>query len=163
MIVPITGNITYSITLDPTVWIFDDRKVEFDKAFDTVLDQPDEDEDLERTSKRWDRAVSQQHINPPINKSISKLEGEKILKGTYVMPIEVFVNHAEAKADAKTASLIIEGNDDVTISLDQLRNAYLLFAVDGQPLKENGPVHLYHKDGSNRDNPITSIKKIVIN
>ncbi|ASN05889.1 hypothetical protein [Virgibacillus necropolis] len=163
MIVPIIGNITYSITLDPTVWIFDDRKIEFEKAFDNVSNQLDEDDELENASKRWNRAVYQQNINPPINKSISKLEGKKILEGSYVMPIATFVAHAEAKDDAKTATLVVETGEDVTISLNELNNSYLLFAVDGKPLKEDGPVHLYHQDGSNKDNPIKYIKKIVIN
>ncbi|MDY0408070.1 hypothetical protein [Paracerasibacillus soli] len=33
MIVQLTGNITYPITLDPTVWIFDDRKIKLEEAF----------------------------------------------------------------------------------------------------------------------------------
>ncbi|WP_404452469.1 hypothetical protein LG329_19095 [Virgibacillus necropolis] len=163
MIVPIIGNVTYSITLDPTVWIFDDRKIELDKAFDHITNQPDEDDEIEKASKRWDREVYQQNINPPINKSISKFEGEKILKGSYVMPISNFVEHAEAKNDAKTATLIVEDGENVTISLKELNNSYLLFAIDGKPLKEGGPVHFYHMDGSNKDNPIKSIKKIEIN
>ncbi|WP_430786182.1 hypothetical protein VBD025_13135 [Virgibacillus flavescens] len=167
MIVPIIGNVNYSITLDPTVWIFDDRKIEFKKAFDlvpetAVADEEDNDE-LKKASSRWNREVYQQNINPPINKSISKMEGKKILEGTYVMPIEKFVSHAEPKADAKSATLVLGDGDDVTISLAELHDSYLLFAVDGKPLKENGPVHLYRKDGSNKENPITSINKIIIN
>ncbi|MFZ3580486.1 hypothetical protein [Virgibacillus sp. DJP39] len=163
MIVPIIGNVTYSITLDPTVWIFDDRKIEFDKAFTGSIDIPVEENVSEEADKRWNRAINKEHIKPPVNKSISKFEGEKILKGTYVMPIEDFVNHAEAKTNAKTATLIVENGVDVTISLEELRNAYLLFAVDGKPVKKNGPVHFYHKDGSNKDNPIESVNKIVVN
>lgn len=163
MIVPISGNVTYSITLDPTVWIFDDRKIEFEKAFDLISEQTVEEDDLEKASKRWNREVYQQNINPPINKSISKFEREKILKGSYVMPINEFVAHAEPKKEATTATLQVGDGEDVTISLDQLNHAYLLFAVDGKPLKEAGPVHLYFKDGSNKENPVKSINKIIIN
>lgn len=163
MIVPISGNVTYAITLDPTVWIFDDRKIEFESAFDHITEHQDEEDEIEKASKRWDREVYQQEINPPINKSISKFEREKILKGSYVMPIEEFIRHAEAKSDAETATLIVEDGEDVTVSLEELKNSYLLFAIDGKPLKEAGPVHFYHKDGSNRDNPVKSLKKIVIN
>lgn len=163
MIVPIIGNVTYSITLDPTVWIFDDRKVELEKAFENIPEETVEVDELEQASNRWNRAVNQQYIKPPVNKSISKLEGEKILKGSYVMPIKDFVEHAEAKEDAKTATLLVEDGEDVTISLEELKNSYLLFALNGKTLKEGGPVHFYHKDGSNRDNPVKSIQKIVVN
>ena len=32
------------------------------------------------------------------------------------------------------------------------------FSKDGKPLKENGPVHIFFKDGSNRENPITDVR-----
>lgn len=163
MIVPLIGNVTYPITLDPTVWIFDDRKVEFDKAFDNISEKLSDDDELAKASSRWDRAVSESNSKPPVNRSISKLEGQKVLKGTYVMPIKEFVEHSEANADAKTATLIVENNEDVTITLEELKNSYLLFALNGKTLKDDGPVHFYHKDGSNKDNPIKSVQKIVIN
>lgn len=163
MIVPIIGNVTYSITLDPTVWIFDDRKVEFEKAFEITQGEISDEDELEEASNRWDRAVYEPNSKPPVNRSISKLEGEKILKGTYVMPIKDFITHSEIKKNAKNATLIVSEGEDITISLEELSNSYLLFAVDGKPLKEDGPVHFYHKDGSNRDNPIKSVKKIMVN
>ncbi|WP_077325937.1 hypothetical protein [Virgibacillus siamensis] len=163
MIVPILGNVTYKITLDPTVWIFDDRKVLFEEAF---LDEKEKDntkeEELKQASERWDRAVYQQKINPPINQSISRFEREKILVNSYVMPIKDFVEYAESGNDATDVTLKTK-HGDVEITLDQLLNCYLLFAIDGKPVKTDGPVHLFFKDGSNKDNPITGIEKIIIN
>ncbi|WP_099157956.1 hypothetical protein [Virgibacillus ndiopensis] len=162
MIVPIIGNVTYSITLDPTVWIFDDRKILLEEAFSGVTEKNEEaDEELEKASQRWDRAVYQQKINPPVNRSISRLEGEKILTNSYVMPINDFINHAEINKVAQKATLVTE-HGDVDISLEELKNSYFLFAIEGKPIKDNGPVHVYYKDGSNKDNPITGVHKIVI-
>lgn len=163
MIVPIIGNVTYSITLDPTIWIFDDRKVDFDKAFEVKPDDTNEEDELEKAANRWNRAVYEPHSKPPVNRSISRLEDEKILQGTFVMPIEDFITHSEIKSDAINASLIVADGEDVTISLGELRNSYLLFARDGKPLTEDGPVHFYHKDGSNRDTPVKFVKKIKVN
>ncbi|MGP4106852.1 hypothetical protein [Virgibacillus sp. L01] len=163
MIVPITGNVTYSITLDPTVWIFDDRKILLDEAFSKKEnEQQVEDNELENASKRWNRAVYQQKINPPVNKSISRFEREKILVNSYVMPINEFVDHAEIKENATDVTLVTNKGEE-HISLEALQNCYLLFALEGKPLKEEGPVHLFYKDGSNKDNPITGIEKIIIN
>lgn len=33
MIVQLKGNVQFPITLDPTVWIFDDRKIKLEEAF----------------------------------------------------------------------------------------------------------------------------------
>ncbi|HLR41014.1 MAG TPA: hypothetical protein VK091_05015 [Virgibacillus sp.] len=160
MIVPLIGNVTYSITLDPTVWIFDDRKILLDDAFSEKKMEDEKADGEKEAAERWNRALYQQ-IKPPVNKSISRFEGEKILKNSYVMPIHDFINHAEVKSDAKHATLVTK-NDDITVSLDELKNCYLLFAVNGKPLKEDGPVHFYYKNGSNKDNPIKEVQKIIV-
>lgn len=162
MIVPITGNVAYTITLDPTVWIFDDRKILFDDAFTQTENKVrEQDDELKKASERWSREVHQQKINPPVNRSISKFEREKILKSSYVMPIKNFLAHAEVKDDAKEA-ILNTTSKDVKISLEQLNDSLLLFAVNGKPLKDDGPVHLYFKDESNKENPIKEIQKIII-
>ncbi|WP_284140938.1 hypothetical protein [Virgibacillus sp. LDC-1] len=161
MIVPITGKVTYPITLDPTVWIFDDRKIILEDAFLTQASSPDTTNELEKAAKRWDRELQQDVVKPPVNQSINKFEREKILTHSYVMPITDFLNHAEIKADAKNARLeTLQG--DVVLSISDLQKSYLLFAMNGKPLKEDGPVHLMYRDGSNKNNPITGVKKIVI-
>jgi len=161
MIIPITGNVTYPITLDPTVWIFDDRKIEFDKAFQQTSEAKEDDE-LKRASERFNREVYQQTAKPPVNRSIKKFEREKILQSTYVMPLGDFVANAEVKPEAKNVSLVTK-EDEVIISVPELEQSYFLFARDGKPLKDDGPVHLYFQDGSNKDNPIKNITKIIIN
>ncbi|HLR66022.1 hypothetical protein [Virgibacillus alimentarius] len=164
MIIQLTGNVTYPITLDPTVWIFDDRKILLEDAFSknkTDIESVEADE-LEKAAERWSREIYQQKIKPPINKSISRLEGKKILTNSYVMPINDFINHAEVKPDAKNATLVTK-NEEVNISLDELRNCYLMFAYNGKPLKEDGPVYFYYGDGSNKDAPIKEVQKIIVN
>ncbi|RDW18433.1 hypothetical protein CWR48_12750 [Oceanobacillus arenosus] len=160
MIIPIIGNVIFPITLDPTVWIFDDRKIKIEEAFSNSTKLPDTNDELEKASQRWERA-----INPPVNQGISRVEGEEILKHSYVMPIEDFIRNAEIKLDAINATLVIGENvqDNITISLEDLENCYLQFAMNGKPLKDDGPVYFYYHDGSNKDNPIKNVKKIIVN
>lgn len=160
MIIPITGNVQYNITMDPTVWIFDDRKIVLEEAFDKNNNQLSEDDHLENVAKRWNSDISP-HSKPPVNRSISRLEGKKILTQSYVMPIRDFIEHAEINSDAKKA-IIGTKNGDVTISIEDLQQSYLLFAIDGKPLKDDGPAHIIYKDGSNKDNPIKAVQKITI-
>ena len=56
MIIPLTGNVRFSITLDPSVWIFDDRKIQFEEAFTKDRkEEKDETEDLKNTARLWDQ------------------------------------------------------------------------------------------------------------
>lgn len=163
MIVPITGNVAYNITLDPTVWIFDERKVLLEEAFLDKSNTDHAEDEFKEVSERWERAIhpDKQTIYEPVNKGISRNEREKILQSTYVMPIKEFIDKAEIKDNAKEAVLITNSGEQ-TITLDELTNSYFLFAVEGKPLREDGPVYLLFRDGSNKDNPIKGIQKIII-
>lgn len=163
MIVQLVGNVNYNITLDPTVWIFDDRKILLEDAFIQQKEKISHaEDDLEKAANRFNREVYRASVKPPVNKSITRFEREKILKNSYVMPLQEFLFHAEVKADSKDATLTTV-NGPVDISLGKLQDCYLLFAIKGKPITENGPVHLFFKDGSNKENPITGIQKITIN
>ncbi|WP_068672511.1 hypothetical protein [Oceanobacillus sp. Castelsardo] len=165
MIVPIIGNVTYSITLDPTVWIFDERKILLDKAFTKNIKS---DEDFSKTKKlaeRYNREVFQSNAKvPPVNKGLTKKEGEEILKNSYVMPLYDFIKNAEIKDSAKSATFLSGDNQElITIDINQLLNGYFLFAINGKPIKEDGPVHFFYGDGINKNDPIKNINKIKIN
>ncbi|HEY4602379.1 MAG TPA: hypothetical protein VIG73_14020 [Cerasibacillus sp.] len=163
MIIPITGSVTYPITLDSSVWIFDDRKILLDEALRGVEQMGEsEEEKLKRTVRGYDNDwYHHEHIKPPVNKSLSKKEREEALRHSWVMPLHHFIEYAEVKRDATEAELVTD-DGSVDIPLSKLQKSYLLFAVDGKPVPEKGPVHLYYKDGSNKDNPIQGIKKIII-
>lgn len=164
MIIRLIGNVKYPLTLDPTVWIFDDRKIPLEEAFTTKNKSTvSEEEEWKKTSQAWDKEIYQQKIKPPVNKSISRMEGKKILEGTFVMPIKDFLSTAEPDFNAQTATLLNEDGLSVSITLNELEDSLLLFAKDGKPVREEGPVHLYFQDGSNKDQPIRGISKIEIN
>src|SRR5699024_5296243 len=104
---------------------------------------------------------AQKKIKPPVNKSLRRYDRNELLSESYVMPIEPFIEHTEVEIDAKEA-LLHTNNGEVILSLEQLTDSFLLFSKDGKPLKEDGPVHLYFADGSNKDEPIKGITTIEI-
>lgn len=159
MIIQLSGNVKFKITLDASVWIFDDRKIVFDNAFTDKQEEEEPVDELKKAAERFNLEVYQQKIKPPVNKSINKFEREQILTQTYVMPINEFINNAEVGSNVTKVSLTTT-NGPEEISLAQLKSSYLLFSVEGKPIKEDGPVHLYFGDGSNIDNPIKGISKI---
>lgn len=160
MIVQLKGKVNYPITLDPTVWIFDDRKIILEEAF---ISKPaaEEVDTLARAAENFNQELFQRSVRPPVNKSINRFEREKILVNSYVMPLIDFINHAEVHPDATSVILKTE-SDDVIISLEQLREALVLFSINGKPLTEDGPIHLFFGDGSNEADPIKHVKEIII-
>lgn len=162
MIIQFSGKVKYPITLDASVWIFDDRKLTLDEAFSDNSQEKEPVDELKKTAERFSVEVYQQKIKPPVNKSINKYEREQILVNTYVMPIYDFVENAEVDSDV-TEAILTTTNGPVEVPIDKFKSSLLLFSENGKPVKEDGPVHLYFDDASNKDNPIKGISKITFN
>lgn len=162
MIIQLKGKVKFPITLDSSVWIFDDRKITFDDAFSSnkeQVGQEKEEEKEEQLREMYSLQQYQQKIKPPVNKSLTRDEREKIFKNTYVMPLKPFVENAEIDPSA-TVAILHTDEEDVIVPLETFKSSYLLFAINGKPLKEGGPVHLYFEDGSNKEDPIKGFNKI---
>lgn len=157
-IILLTGKVKYTITLDPSVWIFDDRRKDLETIFHDKEEKKDELEEYKKSvSKHWDREIMEGAIYPPTLKTEKKYEKEKMITGTFCMPLKPFLNNAQVLKDAQ--HLIIETLDgEVEIPLVTAEEMLLGFSKEGKPLKEDGPVHAYYGDGSNADNPIKNVK-----
>ncbi|MFP7494212.1 hypothetical protein SFC66_10530 [Terribacillus saccharophilus] len=153
MVITLKGKVDFPLTLDPSVWIFDDRKVLFENAFKESEAVPAVEE------KHWDRSVYQQKMKPPINKSLTKEERKRALENSYVMPIADFLATAAIQEDASHAVLITEQGEEV-VPLDELEASMFLFAIDGRSIKESGPAHCYLP--SRKETPIKAIRQIKI-
>ncbi len=161
-IIPITGKVKFSITLDPGVWIFDDRKVDLHTYFSGQKEeQPQEEDEIKKISAYWDREIQEGAVLPPTLKTEKTFAKEKIITGTFAMPLAPFLRNAEALPEATTLTIVTE-NGEVTIPLEQAYEAILGFSKDGKPLKEDGPVHFYFGNGSNRHKPITHVRRFII-
>src|SRR5690625_3607691 len=141
MIVQLKGKVKYPITLDPSVWIFDDRKIVLQDAFEKKLEN-DEQDDAVKTAQMFDQELYfNTKIRPPVNRSLKRFDREKVLSESYVMPLKDFIEHAAIENDATVARLITN-DEDIIISLEQLKHSVALFSIQGKQLKEDGPIHL---------------------
>lgn len=161
MIIQLKGEVQYPITIDPSVWIFDDRKIILEQAFANTakhetISKPEKMEQLFNQE-----IYAQKSIRPPVNKSIEKYERKQLDTESFVMPIHDFLENARPLQGTKHA-VLKTATDDTILTLEQLRDALLLFSKKGKPLAEDGPVHLYFGDGSNQNNPIKGITSISI-
>jgi hypothetical protein len=161
-IIIISGETKFSITLDPGVWIFDDRKIELTTFFSK---QQEVTSDLEAytkaVSKHWDREIIEGAVYPPTLKTEKKYEKEKVMTGTFGIPFKPFLTNAEPKPHAK--KLIIKtAKDEHEIPLDIAEDLILAFSDAGKPLTCDGPVHVYFRDGSNKQNPIKNVREFIV-
>lgn len=159
-IILLTGNVKYQLTLDPGVWIFDDRRIDLNTYF---IEKPEEKNELEEytkeVSKHWDREIMEGAIYPPTLKSEKKFEKEKVLTGTFGVPFKPFLANAEPFDGAKL--LVIETTEgEVELPLTEAYDLIFKFSDNGSPLKEDGPIHILYKDGSNQENPIRNVKAL---
>ncbi len=162
MIIRFTGKVDYPITLDPTVWIFDDRKKELEDFFEKSLEEKDELEEYTKAiSKHWSREIQEGATYPPTLKSEKKYEKQRLLSSTFGIPLKPFIQNASPQEGAQT--FIIEtDNDSVSFPLQTAMDFILCFSNKGKPLTEDGPVHVYFKDGTNQEKPIKNVKSFII-
>ncbi|PAE43338.1 hypothetical protein [Bacillus sp. 7884-1] len=161
-IIVLSGKVKYTITLDPTVWIFDDRKVDLTTYFSTSFENKNELEEYTKSvSKHWDREIMEGAVYPPTLKTEKKYEKEKVLTGSFGIPILPFLKNAELVEDAVALTIKTTASEH-EISLDKAKDLILGFSNGGKPLSEDGPVHVYFGDGSNLLDPIKNIREFII-
>jgi hypothetical protein len=161
-IIQLEGNVEYPITIDPSVWIFDDRRIDLlTHTFGNIEPLDDLEEYTKAISKHWDREISEGAIQPPTISTEKKFEKQKMIVGTFGIPFRSFLQNSAPNLEA--SSLIIKSlNDETEISLDQAYDLILGFSHNGNPLREDGPVHVYFGDGSNRVHPIKNIRAFIV-
>lgn len=156
-IIMLEGKVDFKITLDPGVWIFDDRKVDLTTYFTTTHTEVDELEEYTKSvSKHWDREIQEGAIYPPTLKTETKFKKEQILKGTFGIPFRYFIKNAGPLQGSSTL-LIETKNGEIKVPLEKANDSILGFSKEGKPLREDGPIHFYFGDGSNHQEPIKDI------
>jgi hypothetical protein len=157
-IISIIGKVKYSITLDPSVWIFDERKLELTAFFDEKKNRVNDLEEYTKSiSQHWDREIIEGAAVPSVDHNEKKFVKELLLTGTFGIRFEPFLQNAEPYEEAKT--VVIESIDNkYSIPIEDAKELILCFSKVGKPLKEDGPIHVYFSDGSNKDQPIKNIR-----
>lgn len=160
-IIPIKGLVTYSITLDPTVWIFDDRRLDLKTYFTEEAKEDDGDlKYLLDMGKHWSREIMEGATFPPTLKTERKFDRQGMKTGTFGMELKYFLDNAQIKEGATKVVFECDGGEEHAFPIDDAYTFIFKYSEDGKPLLEDGPVHLLFKDGSNVDDPIKNIRSI---
>ncbi|SDG93526.1 hypothetical protein SAMN05192534_10163 [Alteribacillus persepolensis] len=160
-IVMIHGNVNHTITLDPTVWIFDDRKIDLTVWTGEENRKHEEMEEYKKAiSKQWDKELTEGAQIPKRNQTNRiRSKKEELINGTFGIPFQSFLENAKPHENASKVVVETAGENhtDHIVSLDDAYRFVVGFAQDGKPLEETGPIHIYFGDGSNKENPITHV------
>ncbi|MGG1443718.1 hypothetical protein ABE354_17045 [Brevibacillus laterosporus] len=141
-VIVVKGAVEFPITIDPSVWVFDDRKFELS----TYMEQ--DNLELQETQKyirgaalHWEKEMKEGSTPPSQRKSL--VEERKVLEGDYAIKFAPFLENAKPYANAMTLRIHREQEDYVDVSLKKSKQIILQFSKDGRPIREKGPVFLY--------------------
>ncbi len=160
-IIPIKGKVKFNVTLDPGVWIFDDRRIDLNTFFtEKQLEKNELDEYTKNMSAHWSREIMEGATYPPTLKTEKKFEKTKILTGTFGIYLKHFLKNAEVNEGATTIVFETSTGKEHSFSLEQLDLLIFKYSQDGKPLREDGPVYVLLADGSNLENPIKHVQAV---
>ncbi|WP_371261392.1 peptidyl-prolyl cis-trans isomerase [Bacillus sp. OV322] len=161
-IVFINGKVKYQITLDPGVWIFDDRKIEIDTYFSEEKTERSGDEEYTASAARhWQKEIQEGATLPPTLKTERKFEKQRLLSGTFIIPFQPFLKNAEPDENASGVT-VTAGGKEHHFTMQEASNFLLGFSVDGKPIKDGGPLYIYFGNGTNRDQPIRNVVSFTV-
>ncbi len=159
-IISITGAVQYKLTLDPTVWIFDDRKLDLTTYFNQEKEAVDDEKYLREVGAHWSREIMEGAVFPPTLKTERKFDRKGMLTGTFGIKIKPFLENASILNTASEVVFETTNGTSYTFSIEDAKTLIFKFSQDGKPLVEDGPVHIIFEDGSNLENPIKNIAAI---
>lgn len=147
MIIQIQGNVKFKITLDPSTWIFDDRKITIEEmeAGKTTGVEPISFKD----NKAWNRDILEGGAKPPTLNSEKKFKKQQLLESTYVINLAPFFAITEPNADAKVIRLS-NGSEHEDIKLADVDKLFFQFSKNGKRLYEDGMVDAFIYDSEYR-------------
>lgn len=103
----ISGNVKKPLTIDPTVWIFDERKIDLNAFFESGS-KLEEDNDLtdytKKISEQFDREMLEGSEPPNPNRDSNKIKfnRQELINGSFGMPLKSFIKNASPFENAST-------------------------------------------------------------
>ncbi|WKB34953.1 peptidyl-prolyl cis-trans isomerase [Terrilactibacillus sp. S3-3] len=121
-ILPLTGKVKFSITLDPSSWIFDDRKIEWNDFLEEAKNgSGDIMEDETKVYEREIKALSKKLGKPADGKHIRRYSKQQWLTDSFVIPARPFIDNAEPLEEAATVIFHQKNGERYSLPLEDVR------------------------------------------
>ncbi|WP_068792931.1 hypothetical protein [Brevibacillus laterosporus] len=141
-VIVVKGAVEFPITIDPSVWVFDDRKFELSSYKEQEhLELQETNRYIRSTSLHWEKEMKEGATPPSQRKSL--VEERKVLEGDYAIKFAPFLENAKPHPNATTLRIHRDQQDYVDVSLEKSKQIILQFSKDGKPIRDEGPVFLY--------------------
>ncbi|CAD2078346.1 hypothetical protein GCM10007275_08270 [Jeotgalicoccus coquinae] len=135
MIIQLTGNVRYQITLDPSTWIFDDRKI----VLEDLLSQGEDGEEITFNDEtEWNRQIIEGETKPPTLKSEKKFKKRELLENSFVISLAPFLEYAEAYEDENAKIVFVHNDGETELLYKDRETFYAHFSNKGKRLHEDG-------------------------
>ncbi len=153
-IVQIAGKVKFPIVLDPSSWIFDNRKIEWQ---DYLQEKVTIDDVIENRKDERAGAAMPRMIEVKV-----KYDKATWLTDSFVIPVEPFLKNAEPLEEATHVRFENRsGEQHPLLPIDVFKAGVFGFSKNGKILQEDGPLQFCNLEDY-KEAPITGITKIII-
>lgn len=140
MIIQIQGSVQYQITLDPSTWIFDDRKVTLEEALNNTNNN---EEILFSDDKEWNRQIIEGTTKPPTLKSEKKFKKKELLEKTFIMNLSPFLEYTEPERGEDAMITFTHDNGTSILPYSERKDYFAQFSKDGKRLYDDNMIDLH--------------------
>jgi hypothetical protein len=159
MIIQIQGDIKFQITLDPSTWIFDDRKVTLNEA----LTAPKEDEVISfEDDTEWNRQIIEGSSKPPTLKSEKKYKNSQLLEETFIIGLKPFLEYTEPGRGEEAMITYTHDEGTTILPFNDRDKHYAQFSQDGKRLYEDNMIDLVVIDDNDLETRLKHVTAITI-
>lgn len=158
MIIQVQGNVAFKITLDPSTWIFDDRKIDISGKNLTSEDITFDDD------REWNRSIIEGSSKPPTLKTEKQYKSKKeaLTTGTFAIALAPFLEYTEPNAGEDAMIIFTDSESGALIEIPYAsrQHVFAYFCKDGKRLHSDGMFDLLFIEGDQIETALVHVDGI---
>ncbi|SDK20365.1 hypothetical protein [Lacicoccus qingdaonensis] len=139
MVIQILGDIKFQITLDPSTWIFDDRKITLE---DALKAEQDDDSITFSDNTEWNRQIIEGSSKPPTLKSEKKYKNSQLLEETFIIRLDTFLEYTEPERGEDAMITYTHDEGTTILPYSERGRHYAQFSQDGKRMYDDNMIDL---------------------
>lgn len=160
MVIQILGDIKFQITLDPSTWIFDDRKITLEDALEASHD----DEGISFSDNtEWNRQIIEGSSKPPTLKSEKKYKNSQLLEETFIIKLDTFLEYTEPERGEDAMITYTHDEGTTILPYNERSRHYAQFSKDGKRMYDDNMIDLVIISDNNIETRLQHVTGISIN